>query len=68
MSLRGIYGGLETIRSYLPKLNSFISKTLNLERQSKLSLSAFFIAVKIALDEISMPIPFDKSNSFSIES
>ena len=63
MSLNGIYGGLETIKSYFPTFNLHISKTLNFDRWSKLRFFEFVWAILIAFAETSIPTPFEKFNS-----
>ena len=60
ISFDKMYGGFETIKSYFPSLNRFISKTLNFERFNKLSFLQFILAISIAFREISIPIPLEK--------
>ena len=68
ISLDGIYGGLDTIKSYFPTLYLFKSKTSNLARLNKLRFLEFIFAVSIAFDKISIPVPLEKFSSFKIES
>ena len=67
ISFDGIYGGLDTTKSYLPILYLFKSKTLNLLRFDKLSLLRIYFCIWIAFEEISIPVPLERFNSFNTD-
>ena len=52
-----MYGGLDTITSYLPNLKLSILQLMNFDLFSRRSKDEFFFAISIAFFDLSIPIP-----------